>query len=89
MGYTHYWRINSSLDNDKFKEFSSDCKKIAENSNIPLSDGLAKENSEPEFSENRVWFNGVGDGSCETFLVHVKNDGFRFCKTRMRVRYFI
>lgn len=83
MGYTHYWE-NPGLDKEKFKEFSSDCKKIAEESNVPLSNGLAEENSEPEFSEKRVWFNGVGKDSCETFFVTPHASGFNFCKTRRR-----
>lgn len=84
MGYTHYWRINSKLDSDKFKQFSLDCKKIAEESNVPLSDGLAKKNSKPEFSEKRIWFNGVDEDSHETFLIDPQHIGFEFCKTNMK-----
>lgn len=83
MGYTHYWRISSSLNKDKFKEFSSDCKLIAEESGIPLANGRGEPNTLPEFSEERVCFNGVGKESCETFFIGIQNENFEFCKTRM------
>jgi hypothetical protein len=84
MGYTHYWRINSSFDVNKFADFSSDCKKIAEMSGVLLGNGFGEENSEPKFSKETVCFNGIGENSHETFIVDVKDMGFQFCKTNMK-----
>lgn len=84
MGYTHYWRVSGSLDKDKFKEFSSDCKKIAEMSDVGLANLQGEEKTFPEFSETEVSFNGIGKYSCESFFVNLNTSGFNFCKTRRR-----
>lgn len=95
MGYTHYWRRPKELDQETFKLFVGDVKRIlkAVYGKIPLSgptgDGLKK----PQLTSNSIAFNGVGPNSHESFVIDrvfqpqewqkPKEDGlyFDFCKT--------
>ncbi len=106
MGYTHYLRRPEKLDQKTFNEFVEDVKKlkkalpkISKNAGgyhsepIVIKGGLGE--GEPEFTKERVWFNGndEDDTSHETFGIEqtFSEDGFgqpdeegrlfEFCKT--------
>jgi len=81
MGYTHYWTIARPLDN-AFAEFSEDCTLIigtAMDAGIEIGDGFGK--TLPTTTATDVIFNGVGDGTHETFHMNSTDTGFAFCKT--------
>lgn len=62
MGYTHYWHRLPSLPADKFAAASADCRKLCDALPIPLGGGDGE--GSPEFTPDRVWFNGhVQSGS--------------------------
>ena len=82
MGYTHYWTIKDELNREKFIEWAEGVKVIVETAieaGIPLGNGLGDD--KPELSDSLVVFNGVGDGSHESFALSIDGDGFNFCKT--------
>lgn len=92
MGYTHYWRANTKdsydvapagwRDKEKLAAAIADMCKLAPilAKTVPLAGGMGE--GEPVFTPERVWFNGVGDDSHETFEVTVEWGGkFEFCKT--------
>ena len=91
MGYTHYFYRPETLDPEKFKAASEDCKKLTISLNIPIQ--FECDDPEPPiFNELAIRFNGVNDDGHETFLVEQKfiphyyrqeKNGklFAFCKT--------
>lgn len=87
MGYTHYWNGNGSKrDVSKFAEFSTVARiaiDLATSRGIELGD-LMGEGGEPEVTEKRVAFNGVGDDSHESFVVTPDQTDFEFCKTNYK-----
>ena len=58
MGFTRYWTFDS-LNEEKFKYFSSICETLIDNMDIPLDDIAV--------SNTQVRFNGVDDDAHETF----------------------
>lgn len=95
MGYTNHWKFRThgkntvNLDEETFKKFSKTCEKAVKRLGIPLAGGDGT--GEPEFTDNYIWFNGVGEKSCETMYMErvVKQQEWRrgeewtydFCKT--------
>ena len=75
MGFTRYWTFEK-LDEEKFKNFSSICRSIMDNMNIPLDD--------IDVSDTLVRFNGVDEYSHETFYFSINKGGFNFCKTNLK-----
>ena len=75
MGFTRYWDFER-LDSEKFKEFSSICQIIIDDTSIPL-DGVT-------VTDTQVIFNGVNDDAHETFNFSVNKEGFNFCKTNTK-----
>ena len=56
MGYTHYWYRPAEMNPDKFAAAVADCRKVCEAVPIPLGDWQGE--GDPEFSQERVSFNG-------------------------------
>lgn len=90
MGYTHYWYRKPEMDEDVFKLWSDDVRKLvaaARQGGIVIVDGLA-ETPDPEITKDVVAFNGQPDH--ETFMVERTGgrvrDGevFGFCKTAQK-----
>ena len=86
MGYTRYYTINGTLDPDKFKDYSKDCKTICEEITKEFGHGIANYGGEgePEFLEDVVAFNGIGDLSHESFTISTQSKGFEFTKTQRK-----
>lgn len=86
MGYSHHF--SGSLTPLQFREWATRCKvlykKIAK-MGIPIGSGDG-EGDLPEFSENAVWFNGIGADSHESFFLEANEAlAFReFCKTNKK-----
>lgn len=85
MGYTHYWEPNQPVEEalwgvicEKIQQLCVVAKKQGYRLAGPLGTG------EPEFDEDSIAFNGVGDDSYETFALERTNTRFNFCKTACR-----
>jgi len=75
MGFTRYWEF-SSLDEEKFKDFSSICQLLVDSMNIPIEDVI--------INERQVRFNGVDEDGHETFNFNLDKSVFNFCKTNAK-----
>jgi hypothetical protein len=97
MGYTHYWRRPKILDAKKFKDFSADCKKLADAAGVELCGDTGEGQDLPDFDDTFVYLNGVGKYGHEPFVIQqefpseqygsparIDDYGlyFAFCKTR-------
>jgi hypothetical protein len=83
MGYTHYWRNPKGFTDEQWNKLLLEVRKILKFSKIPIANGVGDEHSEPEVNNKRIFFNGVGDDSCETFNLTKTGQDFEFCKTRL------
>ena len=83
MGYTRYHRIEGKIDPEKFKNYSKDCKTICDEITKEFGHGIAnyEGEGEPEFLDDLVAFNGIGDLSHESFCLSTDSKGFEFTKT--------
>lgn len=65
MGYTHYYYRKKELDPIAYLAAAEDCKRVCE-SELSL---LAGRNGDgpPEFTSERIGFNGIDDSGCEPF----------------------
>lgn len=87
MGYTHYWTQVKSFNKNEWMEASNDIRKILTYINdnlVPLVNGNGDMNTQPEFTNSFIQFNGLDLDSCETFSIDREldeNDAFSFCKT--------
>ena len=83
MGYTRYYKINGKLDTNKFKEYSKLCEKVCKEITKEFENGIASWDGtgEPEFLDDSVSFNGIGDLSHESFFLSTTTNGFNFTKT--------
>ncbi len=85
MGFTrNFWIVGDlSLEKDKFIEFSKTCKLLCEEITKHYGGTLAGAvgYGEPTFLDHVVMFNGSEDDSYETFSIHIRDEGFHFCKT--------
>lgn len=98
MGYTHYYYLPESIEQETFDAIVTDIRKVTEASGVPLS-GDWERVIPPVLDDDMVLFNGVGDGAHETFYFsqtwtppypgrepHLDDAGriFHFCKTAMK-----
>jgi hypothetical protein len=91
MGYTHYYKIPSRMDEIRFHALVTDVKvilKSAKKLGIKLANGHGEEGTTPTTSSNLIIFNGVEDDSHETLYIAREDDEvkgnelvFNFCKT--------
>lgn len=86
MGFTRYYTINGKLDPERFKSYSKDCKFICDKITEKYVGGIAgwDGTGDPEFNEDEVVFNGIGDMSHETFAIGINSKGFNFTKTQLK-----
>jgi hypothetical protein len=78
MGYTHYWTLENGIEQSDWDKFLEGARLIIEtavDAGIPLED-----NSEGA----SIYFNGVGSGAHETFVITSEDTGFNFCKTAQK-----
>lgn len=60
MGYTHYWRRETTIDAETFKQIKDDFEKLLplfKVLSIPLAGGMG--DGEPVITDERIWFNGL------------------------------
>ena len=84
MGYTHYYHVPKDFYDAEWENFISLCLKFIRK--LPSEIKIAREyddvDTEPEFNEKYVRFNGIEKEGHETFVVLKKgNSDFNFCKT--------
>jgi hypothetical protein len=97
MGYTHYWTQTRDFTRDEWSQIRDDMEALLKDvqhvQGIPLANGNGDLGTSPEISDEKIWFNGAGDDSCETFCLHRKRPpkeswqsrrGGDFCKTYRR-----
>ncbi len=73
MGYTHYWNQSRSFSREEWSQIRSDfeeLKDVQHVQGIPLGNGSGEPGTAPEISDSKIWFNGVGDDSRETFCLN-------------------
>lgn len=78
MGYTHYWTLQNGIEQsvwDKFFKGALEIIQTAKEAGIALED---------ESTANRVFINGVGENSHETFAISPTDVDFDFCKTAQK-----
>jgi hypothetical protein len=96
MGYTHYWTQKKDFSKNTWEQVRYDIRRIVEHAQrrqIRIGNGFGEPGSEPEFTEDKIWLNGINKEGCETFEVirkrrplepwqkgHVQK-GWSFCKT--------
>lgn len=86
MGYTHYWGQTRDFTAEEWQQIREDMAAILHVAQIgrgvKLAGGLGKARSRPVIDANKVEFNGVGEGSHETFGFRRNGGGEgSFCKT--------
>ena len=87
MGYTHYWKQKRNLTIAQWIEVSADLHTILNHvqheAGIALASGMSEGGTSPQFSDDRILFNGLGDDGHETFGISRKidKDDWPFCKT--------
>jgi hypothetical protein len=94
MGYTHYWTQSRDFTREEWTQIREDMQALLKDvqhvQGIPLANGAGDPGTSPEITEEKIWFNGVGGDSHETFCLNrvrpPKDDwetrrGWTFCKT--------
>jgi hypothetical protein len=98
MGYTHYFRMRSDLDQNIWNLFIKDVKeiiKMAEKDGISIVDGMGNPGTEPKIDSDFVILNGEQDEEYESLWISRKDSDrrqshhkeeyvFGFCKTQYR-----
>ena len=97
MGYTHYWTQTRDFTHDEWvqirEDFEALLKDVQHVQGIPLANGMGEPGTSPEISDKKIWFNGAGDNSAETFCLYrvrppkeewQSSRGGDFCKTYRR-----
>jgi hypothetical protein len=97
MGYTHYWTQTRDFTREEWSQIVEDfealLKDVQHVQGIPLADGVGQPGTSPEITDAKIWFNGTGDDSAETFCLNRKRPpkesweprrGMDFCKTYRR-----
>lgn len=75
MGYTHYWDIKEPIDSDAWDKLRKGIQQIvgtAQDAGIDIKD---------DSNDEQIFFNGVGAGEHETFVLELGDEGDNFCKT--------
>jgi hypothetical protein len=93
MGYTHYWTQARDFTREEWSQVREDVEALLKDvehvQGIPLANGQGEPGSRAEITDNKIWFNGAGDGHHETFCLNRKRPrkergephGWDFCKT--------
>jgi hypothetical protein len=74
MGYTHYWTQTRDFTRDYWvqirEDFEALLKDVQPVQGIPLANGNGELGTSPEVTDQKIWFNGTGDDSHETFCLY-------------------
>jgi hypothetical protein len=81
MGYTQYWDHRGFTD-EEWRKLVTFTRNLISNTTVPIVNGSGDEGTSPEINDCRIFFNGEGDESCETFNLTKAAQDFEFCKTR-------
>ena len=94
MGYTHYWTQTRDFTRTEWAQIREDfealLKDVQHVQGIPLANGNGDLGTSPEVTDQKIWFNGAGDDSHETFCLNrvrppreswQSSRGGDFCKT--------
>jgi hypothetical protein len=94
MGYTHYWTQTRDFTREEWSPIREDMEALLKDvqhvQGIPLANGEGDPGTSPEITDKRIWFNGAGDDSHETFCLNrvrppkeswQDRRGGDFCKT--------
>lgn len=88
MGYTHYFETKNDMNQKRWNEvFIPGVKRIiacAEKKGIKLCGPLGEFNTVPEYTNNRITFNGDENEAHETMSIERKRNDFYFCKTAQK-----
>lgn len=85
MGHSHYWEMNKQPDLMDWQAFQEDLRHAIDRLGIPLCSGLDDDiDSDPEFTDEHVSFNGIGDDEACTFLLRREAIEYDDCKTYQR-----
>lgn len=84
MGYTHYIDTTRPFTDLEWEAFTKEVKSLLKASDIPVGNGSGDEGTSPEFTDDRIAFNGIGDDSHETAMITKDYVGFDFCKTNCK-----
>lgn len=69
MGYTHYWEKVGPWDATRHEAALQDMWTIISRTEDPrLAQDYDTPETPPAFDDDGIWFNGVGDEGCETFV---------------------
>jgi hypothetical protein len=80
MGYTHYWTPQRPIN----KEELAFIKEVVNTTEVAICGGCGESGTEPELTLDRIWFNGEGEDSHETFGISADSLRWDFCKTAMK-----
>lgn len=83
MGYTHYWDHNGFTD-EQWQKLVTFTQNLISETEITIVNGHGDLGSSPEINDRRIFLNGEGDDSCETFALTKAEQDFEFCKTQRR-----
>lgn len=86
MGFTHYFTLNATITETKWKRFTNHVNRILANvpNDIDIVNGHGATGTEPLVNDKEIAFNGLGELSHETFYVSRNGQGFNFCKTAQK-----
>lgn len=82
MGYTHYMNTKKEIDADKWQVFLGHARKVIEFATPDVVELAGPdETGQPEFTDDDIMFNGVGDDAHETMEITRTPNSSYFCKT--------
>lgn len=81
MGYTQYWDHKGFTD-EQWNRLVVAARILIADTKVPIVNGSGDEGTSPEINDRRIFLNGEGDESCETFNLTKAAQDFEFCKTR-------
>lgn len=83
MGYTHYWN-HEPVPASKVKKLLPKLRKILKTTDVPLGDWSGEHWGAYDITDKRFAFNGIGEGSHETFGIDWATSESEFCKTNRK-----
>lgn len=88
MGYTHYFETKEEISLNTWKNYFMPAVKTilmeANTQGIPTAGPAGEASTIPEFADDRIMFNGVGEDAHETMVIHRTPIEFDFCKTNRK-----
>lgn len=84
MGYTHYFKQNTPVDIDTWREITAEVQRLIDASPVTICNGSGDVGSVALIDDDSIAFNGEEgeiDNAHETFMLPRDNQEFNFCKT--------